>query len=209
MNANRVSSSSSSSTTAAAAAAAGLMTGAMLSSVLGSVTSVTGVGSGSTVATADNTRSSLQSSGHNQIKTIPTSTLNSHTTAWSHSQSQQQTAVTVVKSSGVSGSSGLREVFIPPNESPTNTADTPDTAAASLTAVKRPVMMICILGGLTYLEIAAFRHLAKDPLFPYEILLATTSLTNGSKFIQSFTASEVHNHANSERTLYDKRNTSQ
>ena len=51
---------------------------------------------------------------------------------------------------------------------------------------KRPVLMIFILGGLTYLEIAAFRHLAKDPMFPYEIVLASTCLTNGTKFLKTF-----------------------
>jgi hypothetical protein len=41
---------------------------------------------------------------------------------------------------------------------------------------QKPVMMICILGGLTYLEIAAFR---------YEIVLATTGILSGSQYIQS------------------------
>jgi hypothetical protein len=46
-------------------------------------------------------------------------------------------------------------------------------------------MMICILGGLTYLEIAAFRYLSRDPSFPYEIVLATTGILSGSQYIQS------------------------
>lgn len=50
---------------------------------------------------------------------------------------------------------------------------------------QKPVMMICILGGLTYLEIAAFRYLSRDPSFPYEIVLATTGILSGSQYIQS------------------------
>ncbi len=49
---------------------------------------------------------------------------------------------------------------------------------------QKPTMLVFMLGGLTMLEIAAFRYLSKDPLFPYEIIMASTGVTNSSKFIK-------------------------
>ena len=52
-----------------------------------------------------------------------------------------------------------------------------------LTAKK--VMMVVVIGGISYLEIAAFRFLSNDPNFPYKIILASTKVINGSTFLGS------------------------
>jgi hypothetical protein len=49
----------------------------------------------------------------------------------------------------------------------------------------KKTMLIYVLGGVTLLEIAAFRFLSNDPNFPYRIVIATTKLINGSNFMQS------------------------
>jgi hypothetical protein len=50
---------------------------------------------------------------------------------------------------------------------------------------KKKILMVCIVGGVTFLEIAAFRYLSNDPSFPYTILIATTAMVNGSTFLDS------------------------
>lgn len=54
----------------------------------------------------------------------------------------------------------------------------------------KPVMLLCVLGGVTLLEVAAFRYLSSDPSFPFEIVLASTCVTNGSKFIRALAHDE-------------------
>lgn len=49
----------------------------------------------------------------------------------------------------------------------------------------KPIMLVFLVGGLSFLEIAAFRYLSRDPSFPYTIVMATTKLTNGSRLLQS------------------------
>lgn len=46
-------------------------------------------------------------------------------------------------------------------------------------------MLVVVIGGLTFLEIAAFRYLSKDPSFPYRIIMATTKLVNGNTLLRS------------------------
>lgn len=65
-------------------------------------------------------------------------------------------------------------------------------AAAQLQVpTNKPVMLLCILGGVTLLEVAAFRYLSNDPKFPFEIVLTSTCVTNGSKFIRALAHDEV------------------
>lgn len=52
-------------------------------------------------------------------------------------------------------------------------------------AQDKKTMLLFVVGGLSYIEIAAFRFLSNDPSFPYRILLATTKLVNGSTLISS------------------------
>jgi hypothetical protein len=49
----------------------------------------------------------------------------------------------------------------------------------------KPVMLVFMIGGLSYLEVAAFRFLSKDPNFPFTILMATTKMVNGNSFLRS------------------------
>lgn len=44
-------------------------------------------------------------------------------------------------------------------------------------------LLLFIVGGVTLLEIAAFRFLSYEPNFPYRIVIASTKLMNGSNFL--------------------------
>ncbi|KAJ1442718.1 hypothetical protein B484DRAFT_441959 [Ochromonadaceae sp. CCMP2298] len=46
-------------------------------------------------------------------------------------------------------------------------------------------MLVFVIGGLSYTEIAAFRLLSRDPGFPYKILLGTTKIINGGTLLSS------------------------
>mmetsp|Transcript_20123 Transcript_20123/g.69340 ORF Transcript_20123/g.69340 Transcript_20123/m.69340 type:complete len:233 (+) Transcript_20123:772-1470(+) len=49
----------------------------------------------------------------------------------------------------------------------------------------KPVMLVYYVGGVTYAEIAAFRFLSLQPAFPYQIVVATTNIVNGTQLIKS------------------------
>ncbi|CAK85174.1 unnamed protein product (macronuclear) [Paramecium tetraurelia] len=59
----------------------------------------------------------------------------------------------------------------------------PDRPARLNVPGKKPIVIVYMLGGVTYGEIAALRLLGKQ--FNKEIIICTTSLTNGTKLIQS------------------------
>ena len=46
-------------------------------------------------------------------------------------------------------------------------------------------MLVFVVGGLSYLEVAAFRFLSKDPSFPFTIVMATTKFISGNTFVNS------------------------
>lgn len=50
---------------------------------------------------------------------------------------------------------------------------------------QKKVMLVVIVGGISFLEIAAFRVLSNDPAFPFRIILASTTICNGDVFLQS------------------------
>ena len=50
-------------------------------------------------------------------------------------------------------------------------------------------MLVFFIGGISYLEIAALRFLSNDPLYPYNIIIGTTSI--GNSLLQSL----VHGNA--------------
>jgi len=50
---------------------------------------------------------------------------------------------------------------------------------------KKPVLLVCFIGGVTYMEIAALRFLGKGPTFPYSIMICCTGIINGNTFLQS------------------------
>lgn len=53
----------------------------------------------------------------------------------------------------------------------------------------KKAMLVFVVGGLSFIEVAAFRFLSRDPAFPYSIVLATTKLVNGDSFLRSCSAS--------------------
>lgn len=72
-----------------------------------------------------------------------------------------------------------------------STSDTPLQALAEAAAGgpagggSKRVMLLFVVGGLTFLEIAALRFLSRDPAFPYTIIMATTKLINGNSLLKS------------------------
>jgi hypothetical protein len=50
---------------------------------------------------------------------------------------------------------------------------------------KKKLMLLFVVGGLTFLEIAALRFLSNEPSFPFQILIATTAIVNGNTFLDS------------------------
>lgn len=76
---------------------------------------------------------------------------------------------------------------------PTQGASSAEGASSGQSQVmggRKPVLLLCVLGGVTLLEVAAFRYLSSDPGFPFEIVLASTCVTNGSKFIRALAHDE-------------------
>ena len=48
---------------------------------------------------------------------------------------------------------------------------------------RRKVLLVCVLGGITHMEIAALRLLKKDSRF--DIIIASTKVINGKSFVKS------------------------
>ena len=60
-----------------------------------------------------------------------------------------------------------------------------DSAGAGSDKEAKPIMLVFLIGGLSFLEVAAFRFLSRDPSFPYTIVMATTKMINGKSFLQA------------------------
>ena len=60
-----------------------------------------------------------------------------------------------------------------------------DVAGITSDKEVKPIMLVFIVGGLSFLEVAAFRFLSKDASFPYSIVMATTKMINGKSFLHS------------------------
>ncbi len=54
---------------------------------------------------------------------------------------------------------------------------------------RKKVMLVCIVGGLSFIEVAAFRFLSNDPSFPFHLVLASTNICNGDSFLKSISMS--------------------
>lgn len=50
---------------------------------------------------------------------------------------------------------------------------------------KRKVVMVYMIGGISWMEIASLRQLRRMDDFPYDIVIATTKITNGKGLIRS------------------------
>ncbi len=46
-------------------------------------------------------------------------------------------------------------------------------------------MLVFMVGGLSFIEIAALRFLSKDASFPYNIIMGTTNIINGNTLLES------------------------
>ena len=49
----------------------------------------------------------------------------------------------------------------------------------------KKVMLVLYVGGVSYLEVAALRHLSADPNYPYQIVVASTKLCNGGALLKA------------------------
>ena len=50
---------------------------------------------------------------------------------------------------------------------------------------KKPVLLVCFVGGVSFMEIAALRLLTKRPSFPYSIMILTTKVMGGRSMLKS------------------------
>lgn len=49
----------------------------------------------------------------------------------------------------------------------------------------KPVLLVYFVGGITFMELAAFRFLSRRPSFPYNIVCCTTEIVNGGTLLKS------------------------
>ncbi|ETV82675.1 hypothetical protein, variant 2 [Aphanomyces astaci] len=76
----------------------------------------------------------------------------------------------------------------PVAEAPGATTDKKDKGFG---ADERKVMVVFFVGGVTFMEIAALRHLSKQPECPFDIVIATTKILNGNGLIKSIVDPEL------------------
>jgi hypothetical protein len=55
----------------------------------------------------------------------------------------------------------------------------------STNSSRKPVLLVCYIAGVTYMEIAALRFLSARRSFPFHIVIITTKIINGRQLIQS------------------------
>lgn len=77
---------------------------------------------------------------------------------------------------------------VPPEPSDGTDATLPPPAPSSVVQFfseddtrpqRKKNMLVFVVGGISYLEIAALRFLSRDPSFPYNIIIGTTSVGSG------------------------------
>ena len=49
----------------------------------------------------------------------------------------------------------------------------------------KPVLLVYFVGGITFMELAAFRFLSRRKSFPYSIICCTTEIVNGGTLLRS------------------------
>ncbi len=104
-----------------------------------------------------------------------------------------------VLGTGTSGGSGGGSNTSLPGTPTSGTSRTAGAAASgpvvdgkTLPASGKKVMLVYLVGGVTFMEIAAMRYLSKQKDFPYQIVVCSTKLINGNSFIKS-TYEDLHN----------------
>jgi len=66
-------------------------------------------------------------------------------------------------------------------------------AVSNLPTVKKPLTLVYFIGGITFAEIAALRHLSERENHGRDYLIATTKLINGSTILKSVQETIVNN----------------
>ena len=66
-----------------------------------------------------------------------------------------------------------------------NPTQSPPTTTNGLRKRKKKLMMVLIIGGISLLEVAAFRCLSADPAFPFSIVVASTSIISGNTLVEA------------------------
>ena len=59
------------------------------------------------------------------------------------------------------------------------------SATTTSSSARKPVLIVCYVGGVTYMEIAALRFLSNRRSFPFHIVILTTKILNARQLIQS------------------------
>jgi hypothetical protein len=55
----------------------------------------------------------------------------------------------------------------------------------ALSSTHKPILLVCYIGGVTYMEIAALRFLSNRRTFPFHIVIVTTKILNARQLVQS------------------------
>ncbi|RHY31974.1 hypothetical protein DYB32_002994 [Aphanomyces invadans] len=74
---------------------------------------------------------------------------------------------------------------VPPTTATADATGATDKKEKGFGADERRVMVVYFVGGVTFMEIAALRHLSKQPECPFDIVIATTKILNGNSLIKS------------------------
>ena len=72
---------------------------------------------------------------------------------------------------------------LPPSSSLSASGGSADMGGVS--GGDKPVMIVYYIGGVSWLEVQALRFLSNSADFPYQIIICTTKLLNGSTLIKS------------------------
>jgi hypothetical protein len=85
------------------------------------------------------------------------------------------------------GGGGSSAVGDERKEQPTTTKDGSTTGAAASSGAprKKPLTLVCFLGGVTMAEISALRYLSEREDHARDYIVCTTKLINGSTFVES------------------------
>lgn len=80
------------------------------------------------------------------------------------------------------------EIGIPPShqfQSTCSNKDSNNDTNTTSTSTKKPILLVFFVGGVTFMELSALRHISKSPDFPYEIVCCTTKIVNGKTLLES------------------------
>ncbi len=84
----------------------------------------------------------------------------------------------------------LLEQKLPPGSAQVSGPSASASVSASVSSPrfasgKKPIVLVYFIGGVTFSEISALRALSESPSHPFDYLVATTKLINGTSLIDS------------------------